>query len=334
MSSKHCTVKDIARAAGVSLSTVSYSLRNNARIPAATRQRIQAVAESLGYRRNPHIAALMSVIGRGRKVRTVENIALIWPHGTRHAVQTEDFCRDIVKGVENRAQSLGFGVVQFFMEEDGLSGARISTILATRNIRGLIFSPALHGPSLAPSLDWSRFVTVALGHAQWTPEMHRCMSNHYHAVRLCLDRLAQSGAKRPAAIFSNEINQRTDFSQEASFLTHHPQPAHARKLIYFVHNRDFSGIFRWLETSKADSVIYGTRWMYKACLDLDRDTTAKYRPVTLDWGSRTERIPGIKFRYDLIAESAVDLLATQLHTNEVGVPDRARRLSLHGDWID
>lgn len=334
MSDMHCTVKDIAEAAGVSLSTVSYALRNNPRIPIDTRLRIQKAAERLGYRRNPHISALMSVIGKGRKVRTVENIALIWPQGTRRDIQTESFCCEITRGVENRARALNLGVEQFWMQEDSLSGSRMTTILTTRNIRGLLFAPALKGSSLSLGLDWDRFVTVVLGHAQWTPEMHRCISNHYNAVRVCLDQLARSGAKRTAAIFSAEINLRTDFAQEAAFLTHHSQPAKARKLLFFVPAGDPTGIFPWLKTNQVDSVIFGTNQIYHACLAINRSALLKLRSVTLDWSPDNKHIPGIKFRHDLIAESAVDLLASQLYTNEVGVPARARRLSLRGDWME
>jgi len=50
------TLKDVARQANVSLSTVSYVLNNNshaARITTATKQRILAAAELLGYMANP-----------------------------------------------------------------------------------------------------------------------------------------------------------------------------------------------------------------------------------------------------------------------------------------
>jgi DNA-binding LacI/PurR family transcriptional regulator len=333
MARKYCTVKDIARAANVSLSTVSYALRNHPRIPASTCARIQAIAENLGYRRNPHISALMAVIGQGRKIRTVENLALIWPHGLRQHTKTTEFCVEIVSAVTARARALGFRLEQFWMEEDNLSGARLSTILLTRNIRGLIFAPALHGFSLEPGLTWDRFVTVVLGHAQWKPEMHRCMSNHYNAVRVCLDQLAAMGAKKPAAIFSSEINHRTDFAQEAAFLTHHPQPAKARKLIFFEDGRSMDKIFEWLQATKADSVIFGTNRIYDSCMEFDKTTLGRLQLVTLNWESSHPMLPGIRFRHDLIAESAVDLLVSQLHINDAGVPERARRLSLRGDWM-
>jgi DNA-binding LacI/PurR family transcriptional regulator len=47
------TIRDVARAAGVSTTTVSDALSGNGRLPAATRERVAAVAVRLGYRANP-----------------------------------------------------------------------------------------------------------------------------------------------------------------------------------------------------------------------------------------------------------------------------------------
>ncbi|WP_103333000.1 LacI family DNA-binding transcriptional regulator [Pseudotabrizicola formosa] len=56
------TIKDIARALGLSASTVSRALAGHARIPEATRARVQASAEELGYA--PNRAAQSLVGGR------------------------------------------------------------------------------------------------------------------------------------------------------------------------------------------------------------------------------------------------------------------------------
>ena len=50
-------MKYIATQAGVSQATVSLCLANHPRIPSETREKIQAVALSLGYQPNPDVAA-------------------------------------------------------------------------------------------------------------------------------------------------------------------------------------------------------------------------------------------------------------------------------------
>ena len=61
------TLKDVARAAQVSLSTVSYVLNNNehaARISAPTRERVWAAAARLGYKSDPIGRALQRVLNQ------------------------------------------------------------------------------------------------------------------------------------------------------------------------------------------------------------------------------------------------------------------------------
>lgn len=49
---KRATIRDIAHAAGVTHGTVSRALHGDARVRPATKQRVQAIAQSLGYRPN------------------------------------------------------------------------------------------------------------------------------------------------------------------------------------------------------------------------------------------------------------------------------------------
>ncbi|PJI93409.1 LacI family DNA-binding transcriptional regulator [Luteimicrobium subarcticum] len=65
------TMQDVARQAGVSLSTVSYALNGNRPIAQETRDRIQAAIDELGYRRN---AAARSLAARRSHV-----LALVLP---------------------------------------------------------------------------------------------------------------------------------------------------------------------------------------------------------------------------------------------------------------
>lgn len=60
------TIRDVARAAGVSTTTVSDALSGNGRLPSATRNRVAKVAETLGYRANPAARSL-----RGRRAGSI-----------------------------------------------------------------------------------------------------------------------------------------------------------------------------------------------------------------------------------------------------------------------
>ncbi|MFD0071056.1 LacI family DNA-binding transcriptional regulator [Streptomyces sp. NPDC127166] len=53
-------IKDVARAAGLSITTVSHALNGKGQVSARTRERVRLVAEELGYRPNPAAQVLLS----------------------------------------------------------------------------------------------------------------------------------------------------------------------------------------------------------------------------------------------------------------------------------
>ena len=52
------TIKDVARESGYSISTVSYALKNDPKIPEATREKIKEAARRLNYVPNASARAL------------------------------------------------------------------------------------------------------------------------------------------------------------------------------------------------------------------------------------------------------------------------------------
>ena len=55
-----CTIKDVAKAAGVSPSTVSRALHNNPRISEQARERIRALAKEMGFHPNQMARSLVN----------------------------------------------------------------------------------------------------------------------------------------------------------------------------------------------------------------------------------------------------------------------------------
>lgn len=99
VTSRTVTLLDVARAAGVSKSTVSDALQGSGRVAAATRDRVRAVAEELGYR--PNSAA--------RRLRR-SSTGAIGLHLPRTATRL-DYYMNLAFGAVERAQEEGFDVM-------------------------------------------------------------------------------------------------------------------------------------------------------------------------------------------------------------------------------
>lgn len=96
MDQKRISIKDIARAAGVSYSTVSRALNNNPRISEDTRDRVQRLAEEMGYTAN--------AVARSLQTRQTDTIGFV-------VTSLDDpFFPNIVKGAERVARTAGLSV--------------------------------------------------------------------------------------------------------------------------------------------------------------------------------------------------------------------------------
>ncbi len=91
------TIKDIAQEVGVSPSTVSRALSDSPLISTATKERVRAVAERLGYEPNELARALVKGASGA--------VGLLVPD------ITNPFFADIARGVGEVAHAAGYGVI-------------------------------------------------------------------------------------------------------------------------------------------------------------------------------------------------------------------------------
>src|SRR5688500_14127368 len=101
------TLKDVAAAAGMSVSGVSYALRGHPSIPVGTVERVRAIAAKLGYRADLRIASVMAHIRRQRLPRNREMLAFVWvstPPGQKFPAFHQHYLRTILAGAKARAE--------------------------------------------------------------------------------------------------------------------------------------------------------------------------------------------------------------------------------------
>ncbi|TDW30581.1 LacI family DNA-binding transcriptional regulator [Cryobacterium psychrophilum] len=98
------TIRDVARVAGVSISTVSRALANPEQVAEATRHQVQETARTMGYRPNRNARALIT----GR----TGSIGLVVPD------LENPFFGSICKGVQARARAAGYAVFIADTDED------------------------------------------------------------------------------------------------------------------------------------------------------------------------------------------------------------------------
>src|ERR1700712_3966476 len=138
MSLKRITMAEVAHAAKVHQTTVSLALRNDPRLPRETRLRIRALAESMGYRPDPMLSALNFYRSSKDRAKTQPSIAFIMR--SRSGFPAEHFFVDeqFLKGARRASERMGYRIVPFQIENSMAEGARLSRVLRSRGIYGVI----------------------------------------------------------------------------------------------------------------------------------------------------------------------------------------------------
>ncbi len=329
------TLSDIAEQVGLSLATVSYALRQHAKISAATRARVATAARKLGYRPNPRVASLMAHIRGAQSRAHQERIAFIWVHTSRAQARENVFLKNVFAGARERANQMGFILEEFWTNDVGMTDQRLEHILRARGIVGVVLSPVTSAETaITLGWDWRHFSAAVIGNVTWTPELHHAGHHHFLAMRMALLELAKLGCKRPAALIESTVHERNKHAYLASFLAHHPHAAEVRRLVRVVARGSSSNLHAWLRAIRADALIVS----HTDLLDLPGVARAARElgipRVTLYWGKETPRtIGGIDQCQDRVAGHAIDLVAAQLNANETGVPDLPRMMLFPGKWV-
>jgi DNA-binding LacI/PurR family transcriptional regulator len=138
---------DVARRSGVSIATVSNVLHGTAPVAEATRTRVLAAIEELGYRRNE--------VARSLKRRSTQTLGVVIPDALN------PFHATVALQVERRAHRDGFAVLVAETENDPDTEADQVRALVGRRVDGVIF-PAVTAGSAIPSELLDRGVPVVV----------------------------------------------------------------------------------------------------------------------------------------------------------------------------
>lgn len=119
------TIKDVARIAGVSPTTVSLVFNNReSRVSQATREKVMAVAKEMNYHPNPFAASL--VTKKSHIIGVVSNSVNI-------------FSSQVINGIVKQARVRGYQVVQVNASQENEDDMEYLNIFLNQGIDGVIF---------------------------------------------------------------------------------------------------------------------------------------------------------------------------------------------------
>jgi hypothetical protein len=97
---------------------------------------------------------------------------------------------------------------------------------------------------------------------------------------------------------------------------------------------DRDGFAKWFRRYRPDAVVSSHRVVRNWLEDCDARVPEDVGFVFLDWLDEADACAGIDQHYDLVAAAVVDLVVSQLHGNEHGVPAKPKLVLIDGDWVN
>ncbi len=329
MNKSRTTLTDLAQAAGVSKMTVSRALRGERGIAPATRLKIRALADKLDYRPDPAVSELMGRL-RVSKTSSLEPLAWMTNYKTIGGWRSNLGTMEMYQGAVEQAHQMGYRLDEFSLCTPGMTPKRLSNILYSQSIRGIVLAPLFqHGE--IEGFAWEHFAVACCGHSLLNPPLHRVSVDQWEVLRLAWRELTACGYRRIGLCVSANDNTRGGHRwQGAQIVETQPSPARNRVPMMLTDDWNRETFLRWYEEHRPDvvlSFIEVHQWMTSAGIRVPED--CGFALLRLD---QAKNIAGVDHHFGGIGASAVALVASELSTNQYGIPKIRKSVSIGCEW--
>lgn len=180
------TIRDVAKAAGVSVATVSRVLNQNGYVKLDTERKVKKAIQALDFESNE--------VARGLASKRTNTIALILPN------ITNPFFAEIARAVEDKARDYNYTV--FLCNSDLEDQKEISYVelIKRRYTDGIIFASNMVGQATFHYLNKNNIHRVVLDRTLANDNSTSISSNNFEGARMAVQHLLEIGCKKIAHI--------------------------------------------------------------------------------------------------------------------------------------
>lgn len=189
------TIKDVARAAGVSPSTVSRVIGDHPHINDETKKRVRKVMDELGYHPNYQARSLVG--------KSTETIGIVMPNSATQALQNP-FFPEVIRGISMKAHEHQFGVYLTTGITDEEIYQQVVSMVQGRRVDGIILLYSKTDDKIMKYLLDQKFPFTVIGRPSKNAERITYVDNdNIYITRQVTDYLISLGHRRIAFIGVN-----------------------------------------------------------------------------------------------------------------------------------
>lgn len=342
------TQADVARKAGVHVTTVSLALRNSPRLPLETRKKLQNLALELGYRPDPDLSALVAYRKSIRRSKQVTTLAYVTCAGGRWDWKNAPAHADFFRGASSRAPQLGYQLEHFWLGEPGLTPRRLSDILFSRGISGIVFASHWACDRNLHEMDWSRFAAVAIDPLQQLPTLHTVTNDQRLIIQTAVRRVRAAGYRRIGFVIPHWWAEIGNLAWSAGFLAEQLKfSADERIPILFY---GIEGIARthsdlavtapeaefgkWFAQHQPEVILSYSPFVLPRLEAMGLQVPRDVGFVDIFLENATGTIAGVRQNCARVGELAIEVLASHLQQHTLGLPSLHTTTLVDGTWCD
>lgn len=181
------TIRDVAKLAGISVSTVSRYLNKTGYVNAGTELNIKNAIEKLNF--------VPSVVARGLTGKNTKTFALILPD------ISNPFFPELARAVEDIASTYGYTVILCNSDGHGGKEKNYINVLKSKYIDGIIFASNTLGQEDVDKMASYKIPYVCLDRAPTIKACSVVRSNNREGGRLAVKHLLESGCSKIGHIY-------------------------------------------------------------------------------------------------------------------------------------
>ena len=327
MPTENTTVRLLAQLCGVSKSTVGMALRNDPRVAEKTRTRIKRLADERGYKGDPRVRHLMSLLKRGRR-EAVWNVAWLNSSDSENAWTGLPWLSGYLKGIRRRARELGYEIDPIWIKDH--TPAQLAKVLKARGIQGLLI-PFPERADFWPCFPWDLFSAVVVDEFDVKLSLPHVVSDRHGNMQTLLGELEQAGYRRPALWLQGRVDEVRDVYSSA-FLGWHQKRGRDNPLLWTFDQPDSGDLGAKVGTHHPDVIVCCHNGTIKCLEDAGFSVPEDIGVVHLNLAGDVPDWSGIDQRHECVGATVLDVLNALLIAGEPATPAHPHTVSIPGVW--
>jgi LacI family transcriptional regulator len=335
---KRVTVRDIAAAMGIHFTTVAEALRGSSRISKKTQAAVNEVAKQMGYAPDPMMSALSNY--RSTMLRGAFQGVIAWINVFKASDRMTDrvaFYGDCFWGASERARAFGFRLEEFILGDEPISSSRLSKILSSRNITGVIIGP-LPRMTSELSLDWQDFVSVRIGYSYENPNLTVVVADQFRNAQWIFEKMHAAGFERIGFACPRFLDDRVSNKFSAGYLSMAYRFYGKPPLPLFIDDvpeGNKEAFLKWFHEYHPDGIILGGRsTYYRMLLNAGIRVPEDVQCVAMHAEHLKLPISGVSQNGEVVGATAVDHVVSMIQGFKKGLEPFPKTMMIHGRWID